>query len=76
MGGRKSGKLRYKLRLNGCQLRNTKSRVLAASGHVLSSGEKISRKTSGIKVITSPYVECKVQYTPAQTRTLFSILHR
>ena len=54
MGVRISGKLRYKLRLNGCQLQNTKSRVFAASGHVLSCGEKISRKTSGTKVITSP----------------------
>ena len=54
MGVSISGKLRYKLRLNGCQLLNTKSRVFAASGHVLSRGEKLSRKTSGTKVITSP----------------------
>ena len=54
MGVRISGKLRYKLRLNGCQLLNTKSRVFAASGHVHSRGEKILRKTSVTKVLTSP----------------------
>ena len=40
-------KFRYKLRLNGCQLLNTKSRVFAASGHVFSRGEKFQGKPLG-----------------------------